>query len=386
MKTSLYRSLLIGVALAAAAFGAASAAPALAEAYPVLAPLVAALFGGNEGVIFAMATITSANWPTLAEVIKRTEPDGNISKIAEMLTQKNEILTDMPWVECNDGTSHKTTVRNGLPSAAWRALNYGVPSSKSATTRVQETTGMLETYAKIDLALANLNGNSAAWRMSEETAFREAMNQQLASTLFYGDTGTNPERFLGLAPRFSSLTAENARNIIRADSGASGSDQTSVYLIVWGDQTVHGLYPKGSPGGLQVRDLGEDTAVDGAGGEYQILRTHYKWDCGLSVRDWRYVVRVCNIDVGNLTKTGATGSDLIDALTLALEAVEDLTSGTPVFYANRTVTSFLRRQIVNKVAASTLSMQEVGGRRVLDFDGVPVRRTDALLNTEAVVV
>lgn len=386
MKTYLSRSLLFVAALAAVAVAASSASAAVADAFPALAPFFSVLFGGDGSVIFAMATVTSTAWPTLAEVIKRTEPDGNISKIAEMLTQKNEILMDMPWVECNDGTAHKTTVRNGLPSAAWRQLNYGVPSSKSATTRVQETTGMLETYAKIDLALANLNNNSAAWRMSEETAFREAMNQQMASTLFYGDTGVNPERFLGLSARFNTTSgAENARNIIKADSGASGSDQTSVWLIVWGDQTVHGLYPKGSQGGLQVRDLGEDTASDGAGGEYQILRTHYKWDCGLSVRDWRYVVRVCNIDTSALTKNAASGADLIDALTLALEAVEDLTSGTPVFYANRTVTSFLRRQIVNKVAASTLSMQEVGGRRVLDFDGVPVRRTDALLNTEAVI-
>jgi hypothetical protein len=330
-----------------------------------------------------MATITSTTMPTLADLAKRMDPDGTIAKVIELLVQRNPILQVMPWAECNDGTAHKTTVRNGLPTAAWRMLNYGVPSSKSATTQVRDTTGMLETFAKIDLALAKLNGNSAAWRLSEEAPFRETMNQNVASTLFYGDVTVNPERFTGLAPRFSSSTAENGRNIIKGDG--SGSDNTSIWLMVMGENTVHGLYPKGSTAGLDVRDLGEDTASDGAGGEYQILRTHYKWDCGLTMRDWRYVVRICNIDVSNLTKTGSTGSDLIDLMAQALEAVEDLNLGTPAFFGNRTVSSFLRRQIANKVSSSTLTMGDVAGKRVMMFDEVPFYRTDAILNTEATV-
>jgi hypothetical protein len=330
-----------------------------------------------------MATITSTTMPTLADLAKRMDPDGTIAKVIELLVQRNPILQVMPWAECNDGTAHKTTVRNGLPTAAWRMLNYGVPSSKSATTQVRDTTGMLETFAKIDLALAKLNGNSAAWRLSEEAPFRETMNQNVASTLFYGDVTVNPERFTGLAPRFSSSTAENGRNIIKG--GGAGSDNTSIWLMVMGENTVHGLYPKGSTAGLDVRDLGEDTASDGAGGEYQILRTHYKWDCGLTMRDWRYVVRICNIDVSNLTKTGSTGSDLIDLMAQALEAVEDLNLGTPAFFGNRTVSSALRRQIANKVSSSTLTMGDVAGKRVMMFDEVPFYRTDAILNTEATV-
>lgn len=330
-----------------------------------------------------MAVITSTTMPTLADLAKRMDPDGSIAKVIELLVQRNPILDVLPWAECNDGTGHKTTVRNGLPTATWRQLNYGVPSSKSATTQVRDSTGMLETYAKIDKALADLNGNSAAWRLSEESPFRESMNQGVASTIFYGDTNTNPERFMGMAPRFNSSTAENGRNIIKG--GGSGSDNTSIWLMVMGENTVHGLYPKGSQAGLAVRDLGEDTASDGAGGEYQILRTHYKWDCGLSVRDWRYVVRVCNIDVSDLTKNASAGADLIDLMAQALEAVEDLNMGTPAFFGNRTVSSFLRRQIANKVASSTLTMGDVAGKRVMMFDEVPFYRTDAILNTEATV-
>jgi hypothetical protein len=330
-----------------------------------------------------MATITTNTMPTLADLAKRMDPDGTHAKVAELLAQRNPILDVLPLAEANDGTGHKTTVRNGLPASTWRQLNYGVPSSKSATTQVRDGCGMLETYAKIDLALARLNGMSAAWRLGEEAAFRESMNQSMASTLFYGDTSVNPERFMGLAPRYNDSTAENGRNIIKG--GGSGSDNTSIWLLVMGENTKHGIYPKGSDAGLMVRDLGEDTATDGAGGEYQILRTHYKWDMGFSVRDWRYGVRICNIDTSELTKTGSTGADLVDLLAQALEAVEDLNLGTPAFFGNRTIASFLRRQITNKVAASTLSMGEVAGKRVMMIDDVPFYRTDALLNTEATV-
>jgi len=330
-----------------------------------------------------MATISSSTMPTLADLAKRMDPDGNISKVIEMMAQNNQVLDMMPWSECNDGTNHKTTVRNGLPTPVWRQLNYGVPSAKSSTTKVQDATGMLEIYAKIDKSLADLNNNSAGWRLSEEAPFREAMNQTLASTLFYGDTTSNPERFMGLAPRFADSTAENGRNIIKG--GGAGSDNTSIWLVGWGENTAHGLYPKGSQAGLQVRDLGEDTASDGAGGEYQILRTHYKWDCGFTVRDWRYIVRICNIDVSDLTKNASAGADLIDLLAQALETIESLDGVRPALYGNRTIASFLRRQIVNKVASSTLTQGEVAGRRVMMVGEVPFYRTDAILSTEATV-
>ena len=210
------------------------------------------------------------------------------------------------------------------------------------------------------------------------------MNQTMATTLFYGDSSADPEKFMGLAPRYNSLSAENAMNII--DAGGTGSDNASIWLIVWGPNTCHTIFPKGSAAGLQSRDLGEHTLTDAAGGRYQGYRTHYKWDIGAVLRDWRYVVRIANIDVSDLTKNAASGADLIDLMTQALELVPNVGMGRPAFYMPRKLRSFLRRQITNKVAASTLTMEEIAGKKVVAFDGVPCRRTDALLLTEARVV
>ncbi len=326
--------------------------------------------------------------PTLLDVTKRLDPKGNIDMIAELLAETNEILEDMTFIEGNLPTGHRTTIRSGLPDATWRKLNYGVQPSKSKTVQVTDNCGMLEAYAEIDKALADLNGNSAAFRLSEDRAFIESMNKEFASTVIYGNEGTEPEAFTGLAPRFNLSTAANGDNIIKADSGAdNATGQSSIWLVGWGPQTVHGIYPKGSKAGLQTQDLGEQTLFDSntPPGRYQGYRTHYKWDCGLTVRDWRYIVRICNIEVGNLTKAASAGADLIDCMTQALELVPSLSLCRPVFYCSRLVRSFLRRQIANKVASSTLTMDTVAGKRVVAFDGIPVRRCDGILNTEAVV-
>jgi hypothetical protein len=332
-----------------------------------------------------MALLAAQN-PTLLDLAQVLGPDDKVATIIEILNQTNEILDDMVTIEGNLLTGHQTTVRTGIPAPTWRKLYGGVQPTKSTSVKITDACGMLENYAEVDKALADLNGNTAAFRLSENRPILEGFNQEVAQSLFYANEDNEPEAFTGLAPRFNTTVAvENAQNIIKA--GGAGSDNTSVWLVVWGENTVHAIYPKGSRGGFYMEDKGQQTIenVDGSGGRMEAYRTHYRWDIGLSVRDWRYVVRIANIDLSDLTKTGSTGADLIDLMTQALELVQSLNMGKPAFYANRTVKSFLRRQIVNKVAGSTLQMEQVAGKHVLTFDGVPVRRCDALVNNEALV-
>lgn len=331
-------------------------------------------------------TTLSAIHPTLLDVTKRLDPDGKIDTIAELLAQTNEIIDDMVWLEGNLPTGHRTTVRTGLPTPTWRKLYGGVQPTKSTTAQVTDSCGMLEAYAEVDKALADLNGNTAAFRLSEDRAHVEGMNIEFAQTLFAGNEATEPEAFTGFGPRFNSTSAANGENILRSAAPVDGSDNSSIYLIVWGANTVHGIYPKGSKAGLAMEDKGQVTVenIDGSGGRMEAYRTHYRWDCGLSVRDWRYVVRI-QIDQEDLLKNASSGPDLIDLMTQACELVPSLSMGRPAFYMNRTVRSFLRRQIMNKVASSTLTMDQVAGKHVVMFDGIPVRRCDQLTNTESAI-
>lgn len=333
----------------------------------------------------------STNNPTLLDVSRRLDPNGSIATIVELLNATNDIITDMSVQEGNLPTGNKTTVRTGLPQPTWRKLYGGVQPTKSTTAQVTDSCGMLEAYAEVDKALADLNGNTAAFRLTEDSAHIEAMSQEMAQTLFYGNEGTEPEAFTGLAPRYNSLSAQNADNII--DGGGSGSDNTSIWLCVWGPQTGFGIYPKGSKAGLSMSDKGQVTVenVDSNGGRMEAYRTHYRWDLGLTIRDWRYFVRIPNIDISALTTDG-TATDranarmaLIDKMIQASERIPSFGRGRAVWYVNRTIRESLRLGILAKVAGN-LSWETVEGKRVMTFDDIPVRRTDALVNNEARVV
>lgn len=325
--------------------------------------------------------------PTLLDLAKRLDPDGTIAPIVEILNQTNEILLDMVWVEGNLPTGHRSTIRTGIPQGTWRKLYGGVQPSKSTTAPVTDTCGMLEAYAEIDKAFADLNGNTAAYRLSEDKAFIEGMNQQMANALFYSNEATNPERFTGFAPRFNDfLNAESADNMIDGGSAGGQTDNASIWLVGWSDATVHGIIPKGSKAGLQHRDLGEvtlESAIDGNGGRMQAYRSHYRWDAGLTVRDWRYVVRIFNIDKSTTLADASSGAKLYDLMFTAIDRLPNLSAVRPVFYMSRDMRTLLRQQLSAQVKQSTLTIENVGGVRTTMFQEIPVRRVDALAADEA---
>ncbi|WP_313795367.1 major capsid protein [Serratia sp. (in: enterobacteria)] len=319
---------------------------------------------------------------TLADWAKRVDPDGKVDKIVEILGQTNEILDDMLFVEGNLPTGHRTTIRTGLPQATWRMLNYGVKQGKSTTAQITDAIGMLETYSEIDKSLADLNGNTSEFRLSEDHAFLEGMNQQMAETVFYGDATLNPQRFTGLSARYNDLNAKNAQNII--DAGGTGSNLTSIWLVVWGANTVHGIFPKGQKAGINHEDKGQQTLIDADGGKYEGYRTHYKWDCGITVRDWRYAVRICNIDTTTLD-SDENAANLLKLIVKAFHRIPNLKLGKAALYGNRTVMEYIDVQALEK-ASLAVKTQETEGIFWQSIRGVPLRTCDSLLDTESQVV
>jgi len=331
-----------------------------------------------------MATLADTH-PTLLDLAKRTDPDGKISDIVEILNQTNEILTDMTWQEGNLTTGHRTTIRSGLPTPTWRKLYGGVQPSKSKTVQVTDSCGMLEAYSEVDKALADLNGNTAEFRLSEDRPQIEGMGEEIADTLLYGNEGTEPEAFTGLSPRFNDSTAANGANVIKADG--AGTDNGSIWLCVWGPNSGFGIVPKGSKAGLQMEDKGQVTIenIDGSGGRMEAYRSHYRWDAGLTIRDWRYFVRICNIDKSALTFDAATGSNLPNLMFQAYERIPSIASGRAAWYMSRSMVTKLRQQSASAVKTSTLTVDQVGGVMVTSFNGIPIRRVDRLAADEALV-
>lgn len=332
-----------------------------------------------------MAVLATTH-PTLLDFANRQDPDGKIAAVAEILNQTNEILDDMVWQEGNLPTGNKSTVRTGLPAPTWRKMYGGVQPTKSTTAQITDNTGMLEAYAEVDKALADLNGNTNEFRLSEDRAHIEGMSETVAQYIFYGNEGTTPEAFTGFAPRYNDKSAGNADNII--DAGGTGSDNSSVWLIGWGPQSAFGIIPKGSTAGLQVTDKGQVTIenIDGNGGRMEAYRTHYRWDVGLTLKDWRYVVRIANIDKSLLTKDASSGADLMSLMADAVERLPSLGGVRPVFYMPRDIRSWVRKQAINATKNSTLTIEKVMDRSFPAWDGIPIKRVDRLAADEARVV
>lgn len=326
---------------------------------------------------------------TMADWAKQLDPNGRPARIVEILTQTNDILADMTFMEGNLPTGHRTAIRTGLASAYWRLLNQGGAPSKGTTAQVTEQTGILESLSRVDVELAKLGGNPDALRLNEGKAHLEGMNQEMASTLWYG-AASAPEEFIGFSSRYSSLSAANAQNIVDG-GGTDGSDNSSIWLIGWGDNKVSGIFPQGSTAGVQHTDFGVQLVTMSTGIAGEVMPAYvdlWQWKAGIVVEDWRYAIRIANIDMSALIAE-SSDADLTKLMTFAYHrrgGAAGPSDARWAFYMNRTCAEFLDVQRQEKVqAGGQLGYKEVDGKLVMTFRGIPIRTSDALLETEAAV-
>lgn len=340
-----------------------------------------------------MVAANAANTLSLLDIAKRTDPDGAVPIIAELLSQKNEVIQDIPWNEGNLPTGTRNTVRTGLPQAYWKVANTGTNASKSTTAQIDEAAGILESWSVIDYDVAMLNGNVQKYRLTEADAFIESMSQQFCGTLFYGNAAVNSERFTGFAPRFGAIAnAINGQNVM--NSLGAGSDNSSVWLIGWGMNTVYGVYPRGTLAGMVHQDFGRrpmQTSTTFGQGMIDAYVEKWQWKCGLAVKDWRYVVRAANVDISDLVSGSGTqgAQQLIKTLSRMRSRIPNWGSISPAFYMNRTLQSMLMIQALDKsqnALGVTTGLSQFGRLETgLNFLGIPIRVCDQLLNTESAI-
>jgi len=332
-----------------------------------------------------MATLGNT-FLNLIDLARTNGPEG-IGDTLEMLRQLNPVLDDAIAEECNMGTVHRHAIRTGLPSVAWGRLYQGIQQSKSQTQQVDDTTGFVEALSTVDKRLLDLSKNPAMLRQSEASAFLEAMNQEVSTGIFYHNTASTPEKIKGLSARYNVYGGNHAGGQVINAAGA-GADNTSVWFVTWGDQQTKLIYPEGTMAGLKREDKGEQRVLDAAGNPYYVKEELFTWHLGVAVKDWRYNARIANIDVSDLL------AGTVDIYKFMRQAYYKLQSrrvpgGKQVIYMNRDVLQALDAISTGSgaVANSALFLQrkEVEGQEVLVYRGIPIRETDALLNTEALV-
>lgn len=322
-----------------------------------------------------MALLTATKM-TLIDLAKRTK-DGAILAIAEVMNKTNAIMDDAIWVRSNGETQHITAKRLSLPTGSWRKINQGVALEKSSTQQIVEGIGMLEAYSQVDIALVDVAADKAAFRMSEDLAFVEGMAQTLASTIIYGSTSGAPEKFNGFATRFAHLTTKGVSAVHNVHNyGSSGSTLNSIWVVQWGADKVHMIYPKNSVTvGFAMSDDGVQTVYDASGNPYKVYQTHFKQQAGMVVRDDRCVQRVANVP--------ATATAISDILLIALREMPQNGAGA-VIYTNTTVLGCLDKEAKDKTNVN-YGPADAFGRPTMFFRGVPVKQVDSMLTTESAV-
>lgn len=320
----------------------------------------------------------STQRPTIADVAKRLNPDGSIANIAEVLEQMNPVLRDAPMVQGNLPTGHRSTRRVSLGTASWRGFNEGVVPVKSTTEQVQDNTAILERWHVVDKKVADLNGNTAEFRLSELRAALQDMSQEFEDTFFYGSAGTNENEFDGIITRYNTV----GQQVL--DAGSSDTDNTSIVLVGWGD-AVHLIYPKGSTAGISHRDWGlvDEQNVNGVtGAQMAAYKDQVTLEVGLHVKDPRYVVRTGSIELSALS--GVSPADLIEFMTKMYWRIPNLAACRPIFYMNRSIAQYLDIQRQERMNGS-FRYEEVDGIWTPMFRSIPIHITDALANDETAV-
>lgn len=321
-----------------------------------------------------MATEQEQNRLGLIEIAKRTN-NGNVMRVSEVLSVNNEVLMDMVWVPANNLYSHVHNRRLSLPDGTWRKLYQGASNEASHTKQIVENVGRLESWSKIDeMVLSGIMGDRQQFRTTEDDAFIMGLGQTFVETLVGGDTTSTPEKFDGWRVRTSST------GTMVVSCGGSGADTTSVFIVQWGENMVHGIFlpdlghpSQGTPVSMQDRGL---DAIESSDTVYDAYRTKFTLTAGLAVHDDRCLARLVSIE------DDAAGANIIEPDYFVQVLNEMLQRGRGSYaYCHQMVLTQLDILAMDK-ANVLYNIGNLWGEPVTRFRTTPIRHVESIGITE----
>lgn len=317
-----------------------------------------------------MATIVQNRDYTISGIMAAFH-EGKLLPMANVLEESNAIIQDIVWGEADEFFKQRTVTVTALPTVRRRRINQSVATSVGAWETADHVLEMLEQFSRIDEKLLRSKSDQGAFRMQQATLYIEAMAQQFADDLIYGNNTTNPEQMTGLAPRMGTI---NSKFVLSA--GGSGADLTSLYAIQWGRGMIWCAYPKGGKGMISHEDRGRQLENTADGTYRDVYVDKFTMEGGLVVENPRCMARLANIET-----TGQT--NLFD-----YEKIIDFKVSMPkegqgaILYANRTLYAQIKKAALAKTNAYYTYDNVFGTGMMPVVDGSPVRLVDSILDTE----
>lgn len=349
-----------------------------------------------------MPTIKGDKFLTYRDLMSGLKGDKTFDHdIVELMLQNNPILEHMIIKEANDGTSNKTTIRTGLPTATWSAFYEGVQASKGSKQQIRNTAGFLKSKLEIDCDLYDQAPDKSALLYDEVSSHSEAMMNEMANALIYGNIKDDPRKFNGFMTFLSNYGnyIDGSGNYVSATdddvpsyyvingakySSPSGSARRSILLVGWGNKAVSCFYPRGSKGGLQKGEFKKVDVEDKTkGGTYEAYIQYFKWQLGLDIRDFRYIGRIANIELDHMLDTSGQ-PDYIELLR-HLRARVRADGVRQCMYMDRLTLEAIETLLARKTQGNAMTFSQLQEHTVPTLYGIPVFVTDAMKTNEAAV-
>lgn len=310
--------------------------------------------------------------PNLIELAKRHNGDARLP-IVEKLLNETALFEDADFRPANNQDSHVYLQRYANPTGAWTGVNTGLTSSSSQTDKKNEAISFYESLSAIDAKILKMADGGQSFKEDEVFAHTTNVAEKISYGFCYG-SGENELRGISTRSEFDQLADDQ---VIGADG--TGSNLTSFYVVNWSD--VYFAYPKNGIGGIDVVELGEGLHYLDDGSAYIADRTVVQFGAGLVISNPRQVARLANIQLDSTSADywASIQYKLVDAVNMLQN-----TNGNVVIYANRLGQSVLEKGQLSK-GNVFYEPTSVGGFKVGNFRGIPVKRNDLISSTETAV-
>ena len=324
-----------------------------------------------------MATLDTSTEFTLFDLMKGHDPNGQIARIVNIMWTMGDMIKDGKWYEANDFTTHQVTQSLTEAAGTFGIIGEGVAYAAPKTKQIVEGIAMLETYSRIDERLLRRMRDPEQFRAQRNEAILRGLAKTFNTTVLYSSKAADPEKIDGFLPRFPTLATLTAAPSGKSAGGAAAGAVTSAYVIKWGQDGVYFIYPRGGKNAIFEEDLGRQLVSPTATTAYTAVVSHFGINFGLVIADPRCYQRVCNI-----MPTGAANIFNEDDLIEVIENMPDLDNA--VIYVPKAVKVQMNIALKNKTNVN-YTVENAWGVPTLHFQGVPVRRLDQIVITEAVM-
>lgn len=310
--------------------------------------------------------------PNLLDLAKQRGNDVIVGLIEESILVNPEIGV-FP-ARTIGGTSYKTLVRTGYPTAQFRSANEGTPRSKSSFENRVVETYIIDSQVGADKAVADAwePGGAPAYQMIEAAGVLEGVHRRIAKSIYYGNSPASVTAGLGDAKGFPGFI-DCYDNTAAHEIDATGSTaKTSVWAVKLGIKDVHMIEGGNSTLSL-LPEWRIQSLLDSNNNPFTAYVNSLMGWLGMQVGSVNSLIRIKNIGTD-------TGKGFTDALGQA--ALELFPTGVfpDYFICNRRS----RRQLTQSrqpLATGALPTNVIVPLAT-EIEGVPLLVTDAISNNE----